>query len=79
MINKLVVFNSFAESYKYLANELVNNPEYQTSPRGLKINEILNIIKSQLNYNNGCTLNGVVAINKQLNQLYQQLLGMFKL
>ena len=42
MINKLVVFNSFAESYKYLANELVNNPEYQTSPRGLKINEILN-------------------------------------
>jgi hypothetical protein len=42
----------------------------QAHQNGLKINEILNIIKSQLDYNNGCTLTGVIAVNKQLNQLY---------
>lgn len=35
---------TFAEAYTKCLDVLINNPDYETSPRGLKINEILNAV-----------------------------------
>jgi thymidylate synthase len=40
---KLYKGNSFAEVYKASLTDLIRNPEYSVSPRGLKINESMNV------------------------------------
>jgi len=41
---KLYKGNSFAEVYKASLTDLIRNPEYSVSPRGLKINESMNVV-----------------------------------
>ena len=41
---RVIKGNNFAELYKNTCSELINNPEYVTSPRGQKIKEITNAV-----------------------------------
>lgn len=45
---KFIEANSFAELYSKVLDQIYNHPDYETSPRGLKIKECLNVVM-QLN------------------------------
>lgn len=40
-MNKINRYSNFASAYKGILNDIMRNPEYVCSPRGMKINEIL--------------------------------------